>query len=206
MTGSRLERLVREAPRRATAVERCELCAAVVPAEHRHLMDLDRHTVLCACRACTVLFDASAAGGRHYRLVPAVSQRLDDFRLDDETWETLGVPVNLAFFVREAGSGRVVASCPSPVGITHAAVDVAAWRRVESDNPRLTELEPDVEALLVHRARGAREHWRAPIDVCFRLAAIVRRHWKGLGGGTVVWAEIDRFFSALEKGDAAWPR
>jgi hypothetical protein len=206
VTGSRLERLVRDAPRRAAPVERSDLCAAVVPPEHRHLMDLDRHAVLCACRACTVLFDHSAAGGRHYRLVPAGWERLDDFELDDATWEALGVPVNLAFFVRDGGHGRVVASCPSPMGITHAAVDVTAWRRVEADNPGLAELEPDVEALLVHRARGAREHWRAPIDVCFRLAAIVRQHWKGLGGGSVVWAEIDRFFTTLEKGDPAWPR
>ena len=101
---------------------------------------------------------------------------------------------------------RVVASCPSPVGITHAALDGAAWRRVEADNPVLADFEPDVEALLVHRARGAREHWRAPIDICFRLAAVVRRHWKGLSGGTVVWAEIAHFFAALEKGDEAWPR
>ena len=69
------------------------------------------------------------------------------------------------------------------------------------DNPALHELVPDVEALLVNRARGAAEHWLVSLDVCYRLAAVVRTRWRGLGGGQEVWAEIGRFFEALEKGD-----
>ena len=34
---------------------------------------------------------------------------------------------------------------------------------------RCCELEPDVEALLVNRARGAREYWLVPIDECYAL-------------------------------------
>jgi len=67
---SRLGALARRsAGEREATLERCELCAAPIAPEHRHLLDLDSRELLCACRACTVLFDRDAAGGRHYRLV-----------------------------------------------------------------------------------------------------------------------------------------
>ncbi len=61
----------------------------------------------------------------------------------------------------------------------------------------LASLEDDVEALLVHRARGAREQWLVPVDACYRLVAVVRTHWKGFGGGERVWSEIAAFFDEL---------
>lgn len=203
LAGSRLQRLARRPPAvPAPAAERCDLCAEPVGPGHRHLFDLGERALLCACRACATLFDHHEVGGRRYRLVPERRQRLEDFRLDDAGWDALGVPVALAFFVRDHARARVIAVCPSPIGTIDAAVDEASWARVENDNPVLAGLQPDVETLLVHRARGAREHWLAPIDDGYRLAAVVRRHWKGLSGGQEVWAEIGRFFQALAgKGD-----
>jgi hypothetical protein len=72
------------------------------------------------------------------------------------------------------------------------------------DNPVLTELEPDVEALLVNRVGQASEsstaeYYFAPIDECFRLVGLIRMSWKGLSGGTEVWVEISRFFSPLKE-------
>jgi hypothetical protein len=204
LAGSRLVRLARR--RTATSApdpepERCDLCAAALDATHRHLVDLEQgagaRRLLCACRACTVLFDQRAAGGHRYRRVPERCRSVEGFRLDDVGWDALGVPVALAFFVRDVERARVVAFCPSAIGTIEAQVDQAAWARLEADNPVLAELEEDVEALLVHRARGAREHWLAPIDVCYRLAAVVRTRWRGLSGGQEVWSEIDRFFGAL---------
>ena len=83
-------------------------------------------------------------------------------------------------------------------------------------NPVLAELEPDVEALLVNRARGAREHWLVPIDDCYALVGLIRTRWRGLSGGEEVWREIDAFFdgpatrASAEHGDGngrrrAWP-
>jgi hypothetical protein len=60
-------------------------------------------------------------------------------------------------------------------------------------------MEPDVEALLVHRARGAREAWLVPVDACYRLVGVIRAHWKGFSGGARVWAEIARFFDDLRE-------
>jgi hypothetical protein len=36
-----------------------------------------------------------------------------------------------------------------------------------------------------------------PVDDCYRLVAIVRRHWRGMYGGDTVWEEIQRFFGGL---------
>ena len=61
------------------------------------------------------------------------------------------------------------------------------------------ELEPDVEALLVNRARGARGQWLVPLDECYGLVGVIRTHWRGLTGGSEVWREIDNFFEQLDR-------
>ena len=63
----------------------------------------------------------------------------------------------------------------------------------------LGELEPDVEALLVNRARGARDHWLVPIDECYALVGLIRTRWRGFTGGQEVWEEIGRFFEQLDR-------
>jgi hypothetical protein len=173
------------------AGERCDLCSAPVPPGHRHLLDTERGEAMCACQACSLLFVRDAASRGHYRLVP--QRRL---RLAAVATQALGVPVGLAFFVAR-GDGPVVAHYPSPAGATQWEVDPAAWRDVVERCPALGDLEPEVEALLVNTARGARQHWLVPIDDCFRLVAVVRREWRGLSGGSRVWPEIERFFAEL---------
>ncbi len=63
----------------------------------------------------------------------------------------------------------------------------------------LSELEPDVEALLVNRMNGERAYYRTPIDECFKLVGLIRIHWRGLSGGTEVWDEVARFFTSLKE-------
>jgi hypothetical protein len=158
-------------------------------------MDTARHEVMCACRPCTVLFDRSAASNGHYRLIP-----LRRVRLAAVDTAPLGVPVGLAFFVAGA-DGAVLAHYPSPLGTTDWEVDEAAWRDLCVAHPQLCDLQPDVQALLVNTAWGAREHWIVPVDDCFRLVAIVRREWKGLSGGGTVWPQIKEFFAELTERD-----
>jgi hypothetical protein len=190
-----LAALARPAP---AADERCELCGGTLPPEHRHVADLARQTLLCACRACAVLLGRSGAGGAHFRLVPERVLCLDGFELGDGQWAALQLPVELAFFFRSTPAGRVVAFYPSPLGATESQLALEAWEELERDNPVLRELEPDVEALLVNRARGARRHFLVPIDRCYGLVALIRTHWRGLAGGAQVWAEIAHFFDRLE--------
>ncbi|MGP4021940.1 DUF5947 family protein [Actinomadura sp. 3N407] len=180
----------------AERAERCELCAEPLPGAHRHLLDLEKDDLLCACGACTILFDDQSAGGRHYRLVPDERRELTGFHLDGPLWAALGIPVDLAFFSVSA-LGEVSARYPSPAGALHAAVHPDSWRRLVEANPVLADLRADVQALVVHRARRAAEHWILPIDDCYRLTALLREHWTGFGGGDAVWDHISGFFEEM---------
>jgi hypothetical protein len=196
----RLRRLAqRAAAETQAALEACELCSEPIPAEHRHLMDLSSSELLCACRACALLFDRRAAGAGHYRLVPDRRLRLEGFALDDALWEELRLPVEMAFFFHHSAEGRVVAYYPSPMGPTESLLALTAWAELEDANPVLRTMEPDVEALLVNRARGARQQWLVPIDECYALVGLIRTRWRGLTGGREVWEEIERFFGALDR-------
>lgn len=182
----------------ATEPERCELCSAPLPAGHRHLLDLRSRELLCACQACSLLFDRGAAGGGHYRLVPTRRWRLDEFELSDVLWEQLRIPVDMAFFFFSSAHQRVVAFYPSPMGPTESRLELPAWQELEAANPVLGELVPDVEAVLVNRVRGARRHWLVPIEDCYRLVGVIRTRWRGFTGGKEVWTEIEAFFAKLD--------
>jgi hypothetical protein len=201
---SRLAKLAQGTPVRRPAVsptsevgERCDMCAAPVGPGHRHLVDLHDRRLLCACRPCALLFHSSAAGGGHLRLLPTRRRRLDDFVLDDARWDRLRIPVDMAFFFRNSQAERVSAFYPSPAGPTESRLQLEAWTELEADNPVLAQMEPDVEALLISRARAMREHWLVPIDDCYELVGLIRSRWRGFGGGEEVWTEINRFFDDL---------
>jgi hypothetical protein len=146
-----------------------------------------------------MLMDNRAAGGAHYRLVPDRTLFVPDFELDEATWLAFGVPVDLAFFFRSSRTGQVAAFYPSPAGATESLLDLESWAEVETRNPVLADLEDDVEALLVNRAHGAREHWIVPVDRCYALVGIMRSRWVGIGGGDEVWEEIEGFFDDLRR-------
>jgi Family of unknown function (DUF5947) len=199
---SRLRSLARGATddtRPVTQEEHCDLCGEPIPREHRHLLDLETRELMCACRACSLLFDRGAAGGGHYRLVPERRLSLADFELPDPAWERLRIPVEMAFFFHSSKEGRVMAFYPSPMGPTESQLGLEAWDAIRDANPVLETLEPDVEALLVNRARGARRQWVVPIDECYRLVGVIRTRWRGLSGGSEVWKAIDGFFEDLER-------
>jgi hypothetical protein len=180
--------------RPAEAEERCELCGAMLPAVHSHLAEVGVRKMVCACEACGILFSGS---GLKYRRVPRQVTELRDFVLEDGVWDSFRVPINLAFFYRNSKTGAVVAVFPGPAGATEAMVPEEPWEELSRANPVLRELEPDVEALLVNRVGETRHYARVPIDECFRLSGILRRHWRGMSGGTAVWREIVRFYEAL---------
>jgi hypothetical protein len=201
MTVSPLQRMAQRSGReRERALERCDLCGAPIPPEHRHILDVGARELMCTCRPCAILFDRSAAGagGRHYRLVPDRRLRIDDFAMDDVAWADLRLPVDLAFFFHSTQAERVLAFYPSPMGPTESLLELEAWRSLEDANPVLRTLEADVEALLVNRARGARRHHLVPICDCYELVGLIRTRWRGLTGGREVWDEIARFYDGLD--------
>ena len=154
---------------------------------------------MCACQACKILFDRKEAGEGHYRLVPDRRLLIEDFRLEDSDWAALQIPVEMAFFFHSTRDERVSAFYPSPAGPTESLLRLDAWEDLERANPVLGSLEPDVEALLVNRARGARQHFIVPIEDPYRLVALMRSRWRGLAGGEDVWEAIEGFFAELSE-------
>jgi hypothetical protein len=159
----------------------CDRCGAAIGSGHAHALDSER-SLACVCAACI-----AAPGLR------VISPRAEPIELALDGWGS--VPVDLAFFYRDDAS-EVVAAYPGPAGIVRGEVALGALRDA------VAELEPEVEAVLVRRHRSRGEAHRVSIDVCHRLVALVRREWRGFGGGPRVHAEIDRFFDALSSREA----
>jgi hypothetical protein len=193
------ERAAEAAAQEQVAQENCELCGEPIPPEHRHLLEVSSREIRCVCQACSILFASEAASEGRYRLIPDRHLFLEDFEMGDAQWDGLRIPVDMAFFFHSAPAERVVAFYPSPMGPTESLLKLGAWEELETNNPVLKGMEQDVEALLVNRVRGAREHFLVPLDECYGLVGIIRMHWRGLSGGREVWQEIDRFFEDLKK-------
>ena len=177
--------------------ERCDLCDAPLSHRHRHLIDPASRRLVCACPACALLFPNS--GGAKYKSVPATARRLEDFHLTQGQWDSLLIPIGLAFFVKSGIEGRVIALYPSPAGSTESLLPLDAWASIVEENPVLENLESDVEALLINRLDGQAEYFLAPIDKCYELAGLIRANWHGLSGGAEMWAQTREFFEQLKE-------
>jgi hypothetical protein len=178
--------------------ERCDLCAEPIGSAHRHILDISTRSVLCACRACVILFNSAAAGAGARRLIPDTCLYLANFSLGEMQWDALQVPVNIAFFQRGSIEGRMQAFYPSPMGATESRLTFESWHDLEQANPILRRMKPDVEALLISRLRQSREYFLAPIDECYKLVGLIRGNWRGLSGGAEVWPGIERYFAELK--------
>jgi Family of unknown function (DUF5947) len=187
--------------RRNRPLERCELCGTDLAPDHPHLLEPHARKLVCACGACAVLF--AAQGGARYKRVPRRVRFLRNFGLTDAQWEGLLIPINVAFFFESSPANRVVALYPSPAGAPESQLPLNTWSEIVEANPVLEEMEADVEALLVNRLgpiRGypAPEYYLLPIDECYRLAGLIRAHWRGFSGGSEVWEQLRIFFDGLK--------
>ena len=183
------------------AVEFCELCSAGLGHEHPHLVELASRQILCACDACAMLFDGMERS--KYKRVSRNSQYLTNFEMTDGQWESLLIPINMAFLFHSSLENRMIALYPSPAGAVESLLPLDAWTDIAANNPVLHHLRSDIEALLVNRVGHAHgltraEYYIAPIDECYKLVGLIRTNWKGFSGGTEVWTEIGRFFAELK--------
>lgn len=185
-----------EAPA-AEQAETCEFCAVGIDDRHGHVADTADHRLLCVCRPCYLLFGPQGAGGGRYRGVGEEVRRVADLALDEPTWDSLRIPVDLVFFFRQGGD--LLAFYPGPGGATESELDLAAWTGIATANPVVDSLESDVEAVLLRRHEGGFSCHLVPVDVCYELVGVVRRSWTGLGGGPEVWTEIEAFFGTLDQ-------
>lgn len=187
--------VLRQFARRRSTAERCELCSAELAERHSHLLEQTNRQILCACEACALLFCDRADA--HYLRIPRRILSLAEFQMTDMQWESLMIPINLAFFYFDSAAGKMTAMYPSPAGATESSLSLESWEEIRSQNPPLQTMEPDVEAFLVNRVGSSPEYLLVPIDECFRLVGLIRMHWKGLSGGTEVWKQIEQFFTVL---------
>lgn len=178
--------------------ERCELCSRGLGVGHDHLFEPKSRELKCACAPCSLLFDQPRPDG--WKRVPRVAETLTGFCLDDGLWESLSLPIGLAWFTRSSSTGKVVAYYPGPAGAAESQLPLAAWAQLVEKNPVLATLADDVEALLVNRVGNKRLHLRVSIDVCYELTGILRTRWRGFTGGAEIWAELEVLFARLGGG------
>jgi hypothetical protein len=179
------------------AEEKCEFCAAEIPDEHGHVADLEQSSLMCACRACYLLFTHGQAGRGRYRSVPDRYAVDPDRPMTAAEWDMLDIPVGLAFFLRSSAANEVVGFYPSPAGATQCRLDLAAWDRLAADHPLLAALAPDVEAALICRTDHSVEHFLVPVDVCYELAGRMRLYWRGFDGGEQARQSIAEFLEQV---------
>ena len=172
------------------------MCSIELAPEHQHLLSVENRQISCACVACSILFSDNT---KRFRRVPRSGLFLPDFHLTDEQWNSLLLPIQLAFFFNSTPDGKIVALYPSPAGAMESLLTLESWEEIVRENLVLQKMEADVEALLVNRVREKREYFVAPIDECYKLVGLIRSNWRGLSGGTEVWQKIDEFFDNLKQ-------
>ena len=192
---SSIAALRRISRRREETQEQCELCGIGLSDDHEHLYDVEKRQLACACPTCAVLSEVRA-GRTTYRRVPRRYLALRDFRMSDEQWDSLAIPVNMAFLTT-GSDGGLHCHYPSPAGATESLLTLEGWEELVAQNPVLSTLEPDVEALLVSRVGERHEYFLVPIDACFELVGLIRVHWRGFSGGGQAWERIGDFFAGL---------
>ena len=176
----------------AAPAERCDICAAAIPDEHRHVVDISTRRVLCACQTC------STADGR-YRTVPQRYTRLPPDAVSAAQWDALAIPVGLAFFFFNSQLARIVACYPGAAGAAESLLPLEAWPALAEGNPWIDTLAPDVEALLVRRVADEYQACIVPIDACYELVGRIRRTWAGFRGGDAAHLAIEAFFAAVSE-------
>jgi hypothetical protein len=188
---------LRTLARRPEAGEHCDLCGARVGLQHQHLIDPAARKLMCSCDACSLLF--SQSGETKYKRVPRCVRFLKDFSMTDTQWDSLLIPIGLAFFLRSSMQGRVLAMYPGAAGSAESQLSLDTWTDIVQDNPVLEQMEADVEALLVNRLNRPAEYYLTPIDRCYELVGLIRSNWRGLAGGAEVWQKIRDFFTELKE-------
>ena len=178
-------------------LERCQMCGTSLAPDHGHVVELERRSLCCACPGCYLLFTTDGAGGGRYRSVPRRVHHDPAAPLSPAEYDTLGVPVGMAFFFLNSALDRIVGCYPSPAGATECELDLAAWARLAADHPLLAALTPDVEAVLVDRGPGTVAGHLVPIDLCYALIGRIRTRWTGFDGGDEIRAALAEFRETL---------
>jgi hypothetical protein len=177
--------------------ESCDLCGVPVADEHGHVVDLQNRGMLCACRACYLLFFGEGSARGKYRSVPDRHLALSPALLNRRRWNAWQIPVDMAFIFVNSSLDRPVVFYPSPAGAVESALPLDALDSMLAEDAALATLEPDVEALLARSNAEGFECFIVPIDRCYQLVGELRLLWRGFDGGEDVHRRIDEFFESV---------
>jgi hypothetical protein len=185
--------------RRSGTADRCELCSVDLGEQHPHAVDLEKRTLTCLCKACSLLFAGRNDRVRYRTIADRV---LIDRELDfsEQDWIDLDIPVRLAFLFFNSQIQRWVAVYPSPAGPTEAVLETERFQRLAARSTIFSSIEPDIEAFIAYARRPherTTECYLVPIDVCYDLVGRVRRGWRGFNGGDDIRREIEGIFGRL---------
>ncbi len=208
MTGGPLSSIRRVTSTRPPPVtgERCDMCAEPIGDTHPHVVNLESRALMCTCRACYLLFTDQQADLR-YRSVPDRYLSFPGFEIDQGQWDELQIPVGLAFLFKNSVQGRTIAFYPSPAGATESELALESWDRIVAENPSLSTLLPDVEALLLRRTHeGQTVCHLVPVDTCYELVGRLRLLWRGFDGGQEARDAMDAFFAQVESRSTPAPQ
>ena len=121
----RLRGLAREAAKQASIA----ICAARDYApEHSHLAGTGGAKADLCC-ANLARFCSPEGAAQKYKRVPRRTRWLRDFQMTDGQWDSLMIPIGLAFFLKSSIEGRVLALYPSPAGPTESLLSLESLGR-----------------------------------------------------------------------------
>jgi hypothetical protein len=189
---ARLARLAKPQPPQ----ERCELCGHAIGEQHPHLLESKTRQLICVCEPCGILF--SGEQQQRYRRVQPRATLLADLDISEDLWQSLHIPINLAFFYRRADSNKVVAVYPSPGGAIESLLPMDAWDQICAVCADARQIS-DVEAVIVNRVKDRRDCFLVSIDHCYKLVGLIRSNWRGFSGGDEAWRAIAAFFDDLHR-------
>lgn len=182
--------------------ESCDMCAEEIGSEHSHIVDIESRQLMCSCRGCYLLF-ATPEAHQRYRAVPDRYLTFPDLVLSQSDWDTLQIPVGLAFFFPSSVLGRTVAFYPGPAGVAESELELDSWKSLVAANPGLGAAADDVEAILVAAPTESQTGrcFLVPIDACYELTGRLRMVWRGFDGGSDAREQIAAFLDqAAQRG------
>ncbi len=175
------------------------MCAAGIGDEHQHVVDVQVRSLMCVCRPCYLLF-APVDADLRYKAVPDRYLEFPDFDLGPGRWESLEIPVGLAFFFRNSLLDKYIVFYPGPAGATESELPIDSFETVLEENPGLSQMRADVEALIVSVPTSGQSPrcFVVPIDACYELVGRLRTVWRGFDGGQDAARAVDEFFGRVE--------
>jgi Family of unknown function (DUF5947) len=177
--------------------ERCDFCVVPIGPAHGHLIDLQARRIMCACRPCYLVMEPQGAAQGRYKAVPMRYVEVPELAVGAQEWEALQIPIALAFFFFNSREGKMVAFYPGPAGATESLLPLETWDEIAARAPLFATLQPDVEAILIHRRAEGTRCFIVPIDAAYELVGVIRTTWRGFAGGDDAWERIDAFFTTL---------